>query len=360
MKLYEHGGNVYEPCAGEWLDFSANINPLGLPEEVREAVVNALDHLVHYPDSKAGALKDALSEHYQVPAEQMVLGNGAAELIYLVCYQLRPRRVLLLSPTFSEYEKAARAAEADIVYHDLSAEDNFALDEISFIEKLDDVDIAVLANPNNPTGNLIEKEVLLRILEAAEEKGVYLMVDESFLDFLPTPEMYSMRSRCSSHSRLIILQSMTKFYAIPGLRLGFGVFSEALAARLEQGKDVWNVNHLAQVAGVAAVRARGYQEATRRWLKDAAGEFQRDLSELQGLYVYPSAVNFLLLRIEEEESPTSAGGLLRKLKEQGILLRDCSNYRGLDERFLRTAVRSSEENHRLLQAIGTIWREEQK
>lgn len=356
MDFYEHGGNVYEPRAGKWLDFSANINPLGLSLKVKEALEGELDHLVHYPDPEARSLKAALSAHYCVPMEQIVLGNGAAELIYLVCYQLRPRRVLLPAPTFSEYEKAARASGAEIIHHDLSPDDAFALDEISFIEQMGGADLVFLANPNNPTGNVIEQDVLQRILHAAEMRGIHVVLDESFLEFLSSADACSMRFACGEKPHLIVLQSMTKFYAIPGLRLGFAVVCETLARRLERGKDVWNVNHLAQVAGAAAVSDRAYRETTLDWIQSEAVELQRRLTSLSGVTVYPSAVNFILFRVGED-APVSAKSLLRSLREQGILLRDCGNYRGLDAHFLRTAVRGREENERLLQAVEQIWQE---
>lgn len=356
MERYAHGGNVYEPHAGNWLDFSANINPLGLSSKVKSAMEGAIDHLIHYPDPEARMLKEALAIHYRVPQEQLVLGNGAAELIYLICYRLRPRRALLLAPTFSEYEKAARAAGAEIAYHALSPEDGFALDETALLQTMQGVDIVFLANPNNPTGATLEKDAMLRILDKAEAMKIHVVVDESFLEFLPSAKDYTVRWHCSDHRHLIVLQSMTKFYAIPGLRLGFAVASERLAERLSQGKDVWNVNYLAQVAGASVVFDRAYQAATHDWLQREGIALQQALSSFVGIEVYDSAVNFILFRIGAD-APVSAKVLLQSLKEQGILLRDCSNYRALDERYLRTAVRDREENERLLHAIKRIWEE---
>lgn len=353
MKAFEHGGNVHCPReAGEWLDFSANINPLGLAKSIEDVLHSSIKELVHYPDPAGIALKEAISKYYCVDKEKVILGNGAVELLYLLFHSIGSCRVLIPVPSFSEYERAALAAGCHIDYLYLDETDGFKLDFSKLVELAPDYDVILLGNPNNPTGGLLEKDEIEAFLKAAEGSDTLLVMDESFLDFLDDSQRYSAKSLLDTWSNLFIIHSLTKFYAIPGLRLGFGVGKTELIERLDMAKDPWNVNLLAQKAGVAALADREYQDNSRSHLSECREEFLKLLSSIPCIKVYDGAVNFVLVNIKA--SGLSSGILTSRMREKGILIRDCSNYPGLDDGFVRFAIRNREENTLLLQALKTV------
>ena len=350
-RRFAHGGNIYDaaPDGGEWLDFSANINPLGLSEKVRQAIENEIGNLVHYPDPAARVLKQAIAKHYGVPLEEIVLGNGGAELFYVFFHAARPQRVLLPVPSFSEYERAAISAGAEVVYLPLREENDFRVDTGEFIPRMQTGDCLILGNPNNPTGQMVTADALKKVVAEAGDRGASVVVDESFMDFRSDFGDYTVRSLVGSFGNLLVVQSLTKFFAIPGLRLGFAVAPSGLAEKLEAAKDPWNTNLLAQAAGVAALGDVEFQKRTLQWMEPEREFLFQALSEFEGIKAYRPTVNFIFLRL----SPLwgSAPAFCGRMKEKGILLRDCSNYPGLDETFIRVAVRKREDNERLLQAF---------
>ena len=341
MEQYEHGGQIYnsDGKTGDWLDFSANINPLGLSEKIFQVLIENLRGIVNYPDSRALELKKAISTRYDVPEKNLVVLNGAAEFFYLYLNVTRPKRVIIPVPSFSEYERAANAAKCGVKFFLTRPEENFSIDiekiraEIKFFD-----DCIIIGRPNNPTGNLIAVEEILRLSEVAN-----VIVDESFIDFL---EIESARQFISE--KIAVVQSLTKIFAIPGLRLGFAVVEENLAEKLNLSKDVWNVNFLAQKAGVAALADEDFLIKTRAWLATERKFFLERLENLRGIKIYPSPVNFVLFRHE------NAPKILSELRKRKILLRSCANFAGLDEFYLRTAIRSRKENILLLNALENI------
>ena len=353
-RRFTHGGNVYDaaPNGGKWLDFSANINPLGLSLKARQAIENEIENLVHYPDPAARALKQTIAEHYGVPLEKIVLGNGGAELFYVFFHAVRPKRVLLPIPSFSEYERAAISAGAEIAYIALREEKDFCVDERAIYAQMAAGDCLILGNPNNPTGQMVKADVLERVIDGAKRKGASVVVDESFMDFRADFDEFTVRSFVGRYDNLLVVQSLTKFFAIPGLRLGFAVAPPSLAEKLEAAKDPWNTNLLAQAAGVAALGDVEYQKQTLKWLEPEREFLFHAITAFEGIKAYRPTVNFIFLRL----SPSwgSASAFCGRMKEEGILLRDCSNYPGLDDSFIRVAVRKREDNERLLEAFRRI------
>lgn len=354
-KRFVHGGNVYEPPAGggAWLDFSANINPLGLPHTALAAIESHIADVVHYPDPEARELRAALAAHYETPEDTLILGNGAAELFYLFFETYRPKRVLLPVPSFSEYERAALASGADVEYYLLKEKSGFAVDVEALLAEAErtQAEAVVLGNPNNPTGTLIPTDALVHLSERLTAIGCALVVDESFLDFRTDEQRFTLRKHAGKLPHLLLVRSLTKFFAMPGLRLGFGIALPALVRKLDAHKDVWNVNVLAQAAGVAVLSDRDYQETTRRYLLEAAPAFAKTVATLPGaLRVLPPCVNFVFVRLK---SADDASRIITGLKKRGILVRDCANFPGLEPGCLRLAVRRLEDNQRLFQA----WRD---
>ena len=352
MKPFEHGGNIYSKCpsGGKWLDFSANINPLGMPGSVKNVIIEHIGDAVNYPEPDSPRLKAAIAESYGIDPSCIVPGNGGAELIYLCLYVLRPKRVLVPVPSFGEYERAARAAGAETEFIKLDPQKDFFMPWEELYNKAREQDCIILGNPNNPTGNMFPREDLEALLKVCEDKDCHLIADESFLDFREDRREHTLIGLCPAFRNLTVIRSMTKFFAIPGLRLGFAVTNDDFRERMEQGKDVWNVNLLAQLAGVAALSDREYAEKTRKWLPTEREFMANELRAIPGIEVFSPTVNFVLIRFREESQET--GRILSGMRERGILLRDCGNYRGLPpEGYLRVAVRSRKENAIMLEAL---------
>lgn len=337
MKQFEHGGQIYnaDGTTGDWLDFSANINPLGISEKIRAAIIENLDGIKNYPDPNATELKAAISQRYKVPPENLILLNGAAEFFYLYLNVTRPRKILIPVPSFSEYERAARAINAEIKYIFTHAEENF---ELNFAQDFS-ADLIILGRPNNPTGNLISIDALKKISNSTK-----ILADESFIDFI---DIESARNLVSE--KISVVQSLTKIFAIPGLRLGFAVVEKNLAEKLNVAKDVWNVNFLAQKAGVAALSDEKFLADTRNWLRTEQKFFINELKKIHGLEIFNPTVNFVLIKFETIEAAESN---LKKLRQNKILLRSCENFVGLDGRYLRSAIRSRAENLKLLEVLA--------
>jgi threonine-phosphate decarboxylase len=355
---FEHGGNLYAKirktggCISDILDFSANINPLGISDKIRQILHDSVESIIHYPDAQAYALKHAISKHYQVDAASITIGNGAVELMYILCHMLAPKRILVTAPTFSEYECAARASGAHVEYFYLNENCGFEIDIQTLTTQLTDIDILFICNPNNPTGTLLTNRQLEQLLLVAKTQNTYIVIDESFIDFLPNAAIYTCRQLLTQYDNLIILHSLTKFYAIPGLRLGFSLGSPKITTILHDGKDPWNVNTLAQNAGVIALLDTAYQKLSRDFITDRKVELYNKLLTVKGLKPYFPSVNFILINIKQT---TMTAGQLRKLLEtHNILIRDCSNYPGLSSEYIRVAVKRPEQNITLIDTLRKI------
>lgn len=354
MQPFEHGGNIYsikrDNKSQKLIDFSANINPLGLNAEIEQAILDNIQTIVHYPDPQAHELRQAIIKHYHVRDEQLTLGNGAAELIYLYARVCGKKQALLLAPCFSEYQRACRSANLPVEFMYLRAENDFKPDYGLLLEQIPEDAIVFLANPNNPTGTLLEHSWVRRLLERAAGKNTDIFIDESFIDFVEVK--HSCAQLMQEFDNLAILHSLTKIFALPGLRIGFGLFNARTATLIDQGKDVWNVNSLAQAAGVVALDQHVYLGQTQRVVAELRQEFCLELHKFQQLTVYPSTVNFLLLQLN---NGMSAAAFREQMLKQGILVRDCSNYPGLDSSFVRIAVRTQQENKAFIQALSKVF-----
>ena len=349
--MREHGGDVYQASAetgipvGDIVDFSASINPLGVPEPAARAIRENIGLLVHYPDPFADGFSRTMAEHLGVAPKAVICGNGSTELIYLLARVFRPQHVLVLAPTFSEYERACLMTHgSSCVRHVLSPRDGYALDPVSFIDSLAGCDMAFLCNPNNPTGRLLEREAVLEIARAANRGNCLLVLDEAFIDF--TPDQSLVRG-VEKNPNLIVLRSLTKFYALSGLRIGYGVFPDALARRIRGHKEPWSVNTLAQKAAAAAIGDAAYRERTMALIPGEKDFLEKGFRAI-GIEYVPSSANYYLLRMEQ------GLGIVPALRKKGILVRDCSNFAGLDGSCIRVAVRSRQENSRLLAELGEL------
>jgi len=354
----DHGGNLYAAMRqrggdlSEILDFSANINPLGLSENIRQTLFASVESIIHYPDADGYALKQAISRYYHVAIERVTLGNGAVELMYILCHMLKPKRILVTAPTFSEYESASRACGATIEYFYLQPENNFTIDIEVMVRQLVHIDIVFICNPNNPTGTLLSNLQIEQLLIAAKTQNTYVVIDESFIDFLPNDGAYTCRQLLTQYPNLIILHSLTKFYAIPGLRLGFSLASPELTNLLGSGKDPWNVNTLAQNAGVTALNDRAYQQLSKESIGKITMDLYNRLLNIPGLTPYMPSVNFILINIKDTNR--TGEELQHLLAKYNILIRNCSNYPGLSSEYIRIAVKRPEQNIVLIDTLEKV------
>ena len=341
MTKHVHGGNIYtyKNC----LDFSANCNPLGTPESVKQAVRDSLEYMKDYPQVGYAPLKKAIAEYEGVASESVICGNGAAELVFSLCQAVKPKKALIPVPTFAEYEQALLAAGCEVFYYPLSEENGFRLTE-DFLQVLTgEIDMVFLCNPNNPTGVLTERDLLIQILNRCKEKQIFLVVDECFLDFVEEAEAFELKEMTELYSNLFLLKAFTKRYAIPGLRLGYGICqNKELLEKMEQAVQPWNVSVPAQAAGIAALEEDAYVRRAKALIREEKAYLRKELIRL-GMKCYASEANYIFFRGEK--------GMCEGCRRQGILIRDCQNYPGLSEGFYRVAVRTRNENKKLIEGI---------
>lgn len=343
-----HGGDVYsarQKMKQEPLDFSANINPMGMPPGAVRAAADALQQCTQYPDPLCRELRAALAAYEGIPAEQIVCGNGAADLIFRIVAATHPQRALLLEPTFAEYEQALRSMDCSIAYFPLQESEGFVLPEAFLQQLTPEINLLFLCNPNNPTGRTVSPALLQEIWKRCEEAGILLVVDECFNEFLEHPEQNTLKGVLKTGANAVILKAFTKSFAMPGLRLGYGLCGNGdLAERIFSCGQPWGVSIPAQAAGVAALQEQGYLERMRRLIQTERRWLSENLARL-GLCVFPSEANYILFRTETEIP------LRERMEQRGVLIRACGNYRGLDDRYYRIAVRGHGENERLIAAL---------
>lgn len=339
MREQMHGGDIYRN--EHVIDFSVNSNPLGTPASVIRAVKESAEQIVHYPDTECGKVREAISRFEAVPEREIICGNGAAELFYAIVAAVMPRKALLVSPTFTEYERALRAFGSEIVYYELQRENEFLLDKGILGQITREMDLMFLCNPNNPTGQPVAKELVVQILKKCRMCGVLLVLDECFVDFLNEPWLYEAKEIRAEYQGLLIVKALTKLFAMPGLRFGYGISANRqLLNRIEGVLQPWNVSVPAQAGAVAALKdCEEYLEKTRTLVARERKYLVRAIKSL-GYRVYGSRANYVFFRGEE--------GLYEKALEAGFLIRDCRNYPGLNTGYYRISVRERDENERMV------------
>ncbi len=349
MTRESHGGNIYLAAKELGLDeemiidFSASINPLGVPESVRSAITEHITTLVNYPDPDATRICGKIAERQDLNQENIICGNGTTELIYLLARAFRPRRVLIPAPTFGEYERACTRVEGSVVVrHLLKRESDFRIDPVSFISNMEGCDMAFLCNPNNPTGQLAGRNDVLAMAEGGRRAECILVVDEAFMDFCGRS---SVIREAQGNPHLVVLRSLTKFYALAGLRIGYMVLARQHLEKIKEAKEPWTVNTLAQAAALAALDDRGYEEEARRVIAEEKVRLEEGFSRL-GVTCFPSAANYYLISLPKAQV------VWKHLWRKGILTRECFSFIGLDETFLRVAVKSKQDNLRLLEEVA--------
>ncbi len=356
-----HGGNVLEIASRlgrRWeriLDFSASVNPLGLSKKAQKWLRDKWRILYHYPDAHSSGLINALAEFHGMDPTCFLTGGGSTEFIFSIPRVLPIRKALIVTPAFSEYEKALEInynyhdkGDVAIHYFETREEEGFELNVEGLLFALTaQYDALFLANPGNPTGIPIERESLLRILALTEKTKTWLILDEAFIDFL---EENSLKKEVTASSTLIILRSLSPFFAMPGLRVGYLIANPGIIQAFAQQQPPWNINSLAQMAAMESLKDQAYVSRTREVIEKERGFLTEGLQAIPGLIPYPSRANYLLVQIHPSLHLTAAH-LRDQLIPEGILIRDCSSFQPMGPYFFRIAVRSRKENHLLLKAL---------
>ena len=385
MKMDFHGGNIYkvfrEKNIKEILDYSSNINPYGIPEGLKKRITENLEVLERYPDPDYVELRQKLANLNKVNLSDIILGNGATEIIFLFMKVINPKKILIVSPTFGEYERAVKATEIsgdtvslsssngdnknienkkiEIEYFELKESDDFKLNIGNLKNELENkYDLLIICNPNNPTGKFLKLAQTEEILKECNKYDTKLFIDEAFIEFLADGMKESIINTEENKKNLFVTRAFTKFFAIPGLRLGYGMyFDKELEKKISEKKEPWSVNNIAELAGLTVLDDTEYVEKTLKWIAEEKIYMYEKLNEISGIKVYETEVNFITGKIDEKlfSEGLNVKILREKMLEQGILIRDASNFKFLDERFFRLAIKDRESNDRVIEVLRRIF-----
>ncbi|HXG20990.1 MAG TPA: threonine-phosphate decarboxylase CobD [Methylomirabilota bacterium] len=356
QRPFSHGGNVYAFARAldvefdDVLDFSASINPLGMPRGARLAYRQALHRVMHYPEPHAESLVQALAAYHDVNPACLLAGNGSTQLIYTVARAFHPRRVLLIAPLFSEHAAAFRASGAQ-VEHFILRPPTFALALESLERRLraTPYDVLVLTNPNSPTGALVLHEQVSELVRLCRRMRTRLLVDETFIDWV---EGETVKKLAARDANVLVLRSMTKFFVLPGLRIGYAIAPPRVVQQLREQIEPWSINVAAQEVGIACLQDRKFIERSRKFLHSERAWLYARLQAIPGLHVFSSQANFLLMQLLRQD--ITASELACRLAQDKLLIRVCDNFVGLGKQFVRIAVRRRAENRRLLEVLHTV------
>lgn len=287
-----------------------------------------------------------------LPEEMITAGNGAVEIIYLLMKLLKPKKALIPAPTFNEYEIAVRSSGGEVKDLLLDEGKGFAIDKEDIFARWQDTDVLFICNPNNPTGCMTRREDLKRIIAEAGKAGKTVVVDEAFMDFVADRNEYSVADLVQEHDNLFVLYSLTKFFAIPGLRLGLGLGHPKMIQGINQARDPWNVNCFAQLAGIASLTDEDYARATVSFVNSEKDWLFDRISNIRGLQPLAPSVNYIFVNVRD--TGMTSEEICRRLGERGILVRDCGSYKNLKPEYIRVAVRNRQENGRLIEALQQL------
>jgi len=361
LSPYAHGGNVWEISErfriplDQVIDFSGPINPLGTPKKALQSISEHLSLVKHYPDPHHEWLVETLSHYVGVEPNNIIVGSGSTELIYLFTevFVESGCEAVIPVPTFGEYKIATMKVGGRPLFLRCDPANNFQLD----FEKLETAisrktRIIFFCNPNSPTGKLYEKDDVLRVVRLGAEKDVLVLIDEGYVDFVDDEKRYSMAEYVTRHDNLFVLRSLTKFFGLAGLRIGFGIASPDIVRALKKAKMPWSVNSLAMFAAMEAVNDDDFIKKSRLLISRSRRSMKKMLQRVPWLRVYPSETNFFLVRITEGDLTSTQ--LKEGLARKGLLIRDCSNFDGLDDRFFRVSVNKPEQNEKLVKHLESF------
>ena len=347
-----HGGNIYRlkrEGKGELLDYSSNINPLGVPESFKRAIIENFDILEKYPDPDYVELRENIGRYNKVDVKNIIAGNGATEILFLYMKAMKPKKTLIISPSFAEYKRALDSVESEIIHYPLLEENNYNLDIESFLKEVPKCDLVVICNPNNPTGSFISLENIKKINDVLSEKGIKLFIDEAFIEFIRGWE--DMTSVLLEDKNIFVMRALTKFFAVPGVRLGYGItYDEEIMKKMEKYKEPWSVNSFADIAGKIMLWDKEYIEATENWIEEEKKWFYEESCKIENIKTFKTNVNFILVKLLKKNSSVVRDEMI----EKGVVVRDASNFMFLNEQYIRLAIKNRENNIKVLQALKEV------
>ena len=353
----DHGGNVGEISRrygieeDKIIDFSASINPFGYPPGLKETIIEEFDSILNYPDIDSVELVSRLSQYHDIGGDHIIVGNGSTEFMYSIPLTFKPQKALIVTPAFSEYEKGLRLASTKVSYFQTDEKEDFCLNIARLCKRLSEgFDIVYFCNPANPTGVLTPKDELCRVIACADKTGVLAVIDEAFIDFV---EEESVKKEILRFSNMIVLRSMTKFFGIPGLRVGYVIASAPCIAKIREIKPPWTVNWPGQKAAAKALVNGDYISETRQYISTERKFLRNALNEITGLSAFKSAANFLLVFMDSRIGLSSTE-LRDRLAREGILIRDCITFDGMGDRYFRVAVKKHKQNTILIEKLKEV------
>lgn len=345
---------IYHIRKEDIISFSANINPLGISENLKESLAAHLDAIQSYPDREYRELREAIGSYCGASPDQIIVGNGSTELISLVIGSVRPKKALILGPTYSEYEREITLQGGHTIYYPLREDLNFQMDVDDFCSRLtDDLDMIVLCNPNNPTSTSVCGDEMRRILDACLQHGIFVMTDETYVEFTDKEEHISSVPLTVYYTNLAVLRGTSKFFASPGLRLGYCVTGNRdLHRHITERQDPWTISSLAEIAGKLMFRDFEYQQKTHALIESERTRLYREMSGWNTVTVYEPKANFMLVKILKED--VNADLLFDHCIRKKLMIRNCSTFPFLSNRFFRFCFMKPEQNDLLIRTINEI------
>ena len=344
----QHGGrNSKKISDSQIIDFSSNITPAGIPLSVREFLKKNLSDIENYPDYSSTALISSLKQYTGLEKANLLVGNGAIEIIYNFCFAFLSNKttVLIPVPTFQEYETASSLNDSKIsFFKTLDLSENID----SFISKIPKNGCVFLCNPNNPTGKLLSKKHILSIVKKAKKLSTIVFVDECFIELVPESNE-SIISYVKKFDNLFVLRSLTKSFGMPGIRIGYAAASKSMIEILQNIKIPWSVNTIAQDVGMIALKNKKHLRESNQIIKEEYSFLKNKIANFNGVTCYNSSTNFILIKTKNDSSK-----LQEKLLKHKILVRDCKNFRGLNNHYIRIAIKSHKDNLKLVNALEKV------
>ncbi len=343
-----HGGDIagfatsIGKSVNQIIDFSSNINPLGPPPSLKQVYQSSFSLVTKYPDLYCRELHQTIAKHLGLSTNNILAGNGAIALIELAIRALQPKNVLLAEPCFTEYKRLAQLHNANVHSIYLREEDKFEFSLKQITDQLANMNLVILGSPNNPTGTALNQKELLSLIQIVEQRDSFLLIDEAFIDWHPNN---SVVNRVQPNSSFAVIRSLTKYFALAGIRIGYAVGTESFIEHMQQLQETWSCNAVAQALGVAALNDIAFQESSRQWFQEESVRFKQDLESIPAIQIFPGLVNYILIKIQEKY----VNDFWNTMKEEGIYLRTTQDFNGLDHRYFRVAIRTRKENQFLVE-----------
>lgn len=358
--MHQHGGdldaiqNKYHIPKNEIVDFSGNINPLGFPDSVKQRLAKNLDIICVYPDKNYAALRKAISNYTGAEAEHIVVGNGSTELISTFIKIAQAKQTLIVAPAYSEYEREVTLCGSEYRYFALEEKEQFCLNVSKLIAALtSDIGLLVLCNPNNPTGTIVTKIQLEQILQHCKQNNISVMIDETYMEFCDNLEECCAIPLAKKFDNLFVIRGVSKFFAAPGMRLGYGISSNnVFLETLKKNQDPWSVNSVAAFAGELLFSDKEFIQKTKTLISTERKRCIEQLKQFQNMKVYHSSSNFILMKLKT--NAINSHQIFEKLIQKKLLVRDASSFAFLDDTFLRFCIRMPEHNTALLEQLREL------